>query len=90
MDRETDPHDARRKPVRVTPRGRDMMAISETLFDQVRDRWAALIGDRQLDALAAHLTRITGSRQVSADDLARFPAGTGENNRTAAKARHQP
>ncbi|MEU6610166.1 MarR family winged helix-turn-helix transcriptional regulator [Streptomyces shenzhenensis] len=90
VDKETDPHDARRKPVRVTPRGRDMMAIGETLFDQVRDRWAGLIGDRQLDALAAHLTRITGSRHMSADDLARFPADPDENNRTATKTRHQP
>jgi DNA-binding MarR family transcriptional regulator len=67
VDRETDPADARRKRVRVTPRGHEMMTIGGMLLDQLRDRWAAEIGPRQLDTLEAHLTRFTEGTAVPAD-----------------------
>lgn len=82
--RETDPEDARRKRVRVTPRGHDMMTLGGALFDEVRDRWAAQIGDRQLDALQAHLARLTERRPVRADDLTRFDDGLSEEDRVSA------
>src|ERR687889_2550475 len=52
---EPDPGDGRRRRIRVTPRGRDMVAIGSALFDDVRERWAAQIGAQQLNALQAHL-----------------------------------
>ena len=72
VDREVDPSDARRKRVRVTPHGYELMAIGSTLFDDVRERWAAKIGTRQLDTLQAHLGRLVERRTFGAEDLARF------------------
>lgn len=82
--READPDDARRKRVQVTPRGHEMMTIGGALFDEVRNRWAAQIGVRQLDALEVHLARLVEHRPVSADDLARFDDGLHEENRASA------
>jgi DNA-binding MarR family transcriptional regulator len=82
--READPDDARRKRVQVTPRGHEMMTIGGALFDEVRNRWAAQIGVRQLEALEVRLARLVERRPVSADDLARFDDGLREENRAAA------
>jgi DNA-binding MarR family transcriptional regulator len=70
---EPDPADGRRRRIRVTPRGRDMVAIGSALFDDVRDRWAERIGAQQLDALQAHLERLVTPRPLDAQDLARDP-----------------
>jgi DNA-binding MarR family transcriptional regulator len=67
--REPDPGDARRKRVRVTARGRELMTIGEALFDNVRDRWAARIGAEQLEAMETHLAGLTERRSFSAEDL---------------------
>lgn len=69
VDREADPDDGRRKRIRVTPRGRELMTTGEALFDGVRSRWAAQIGPEQLEALETHLTRLTARRSFSAEDL---------------------
>jgi DNA-binding MarR family transcriptional regulator len=68
---EPDPADARRRRIRVTPRGREMMEIGRAAFDDVRARWAAEIGAEQLDALQAHLARFVNRRPLGADDLSR-------------------
>lgn len=73
--RETDPDDARRKRLRVTPRGHEMMALGGELFDQVRDRWAAQIGARRLTELESDLARLTGRPPASTDALARLDDG---------------
>ena len=78
VDREADPGDARRKRVHVTPRGYELMTIGGTLFDEVRNRWAAQIGTRQLDDLEAHLAQLTKRQASAADDLARFHGELGE------------
>lgn len=72
VDREVDPSDGRRKQLYVTPRGYEMMEIGGMLFDEVRDRWAAQIGVRQLEALEAYLVQLTERRVVSDDDIARL------------------
>lgn len=72
VDREVDPSDARRKRVRVTPHGYELMVIGSALFDDVRERWAAQVGARQLDSLQAHLGRLVERRTFGAEDLARF------------------
>jgi hypothetical protein len=45
------------------------MAIGGALFDDVRSRWAARIGDEQLETLEAHLARLTERRSFTAEDL---------------------
>ena len=77
VDREADPNDARRKRLRVTPRGHDMMSAGAALFDEVRDRWAAQIGTQQLDALQAHLAQLTEHQPPGRGDLARSDADLG-------------
>ncbi len=69
VDREVDPSDGRIKRLHVTPRGHEMVAIGGMLFDEVRDRWAAQVGIRRLEALEAHLTRLIERRAKGADDL---------------------
>jgi DNA-binding MarR family transcriptional regulator len=71
VDREADPDDARRKRLRVTPRGHEMMRIGSTLFDEVRERWARRIGVAELERLEADLAALVTRRPLGADDLAR-------------------
>lgn len=78
VEREADPDDARLKRLRVTARGHDMMILGAALFTEVRDRWAAQIGARELEALEAHLTRLTRNRSPSTNNLARLGGDLGE------------
>lgn len=59
LERGADPDDARRKMVRVTERGRDCLARSARIFDDLRDRWAARLGEDRLRALEADLRKVT-------------------------------
>jgi len=72
VDREVDAIDARRKPLRVTSRGHELMTVGRMLFNDVRDRWEAQIGTTQLEALEAHLVELTKHRHLRADDVVRF------------------
>ena len=74
VELEADPADGRRRRIRVTQRGHDMVAIGSALFDDVRERWAAQIGAEQLDALQAQLGHIVTPRLLGAEDLARGDA----------------
>jgi len=65
------PNDARRKQLQVTPRGCELMTLGGALFNDVRDRWAARIGARQLDAFEGQLGQLIESRPLGTDDLAR-------------------
>jgi DNA-binding MarR family transcriptional regulator len=69
VDREDDPDDARRKRVRVTPRGHELMTVGAQLFDEVRARWAEQVGTDELNALQAHLIQLT-QHPLSIDQLA--------------------
>jgi DNA-binding MarR family transcriptional regulator len=71
VDREADPSDARRKRLRVTPHGEELMTTGSGLFDQVRERWAAKIGAEHLAVIEASLSQLVEPRSFSADDLAR-------------------
>lgn len=70
VEREEHPADARRKRLRITTRGAEMMALGGRLLDEVRDRWAAEIGRRPLTELEAYLTKLTAGVPVPADDVA--------------------
>ncbi|MDH2427681.1 MarR family winged helix-turn-helix transcriptional regulator [Sphaerisporangium sp. TRM90804] len=61
VERGTDPHDARRKVVRLTERGFDCLARSARIFDDLRAAWAATLGEDRLRALEADLRTMTPS-----------------------------
>lgn len=67
VEREPDPGDGRLKRLRVTNHGHDMMTLGASLFDDVRERWAAQMGPEQLEVLEAHLARLVASRTSSVD-----------------------
>lgn len=71
VSRDADPQDARRKRLRVTDRGHEMMSVGGGLFDEVRARWAAQIGAQELDRLQARLGELIAHRPFTAGDLAR-------------------
>ncbi|WP_329621906.1 MarR family winged helix-turn-helix transcriptional regulator [Streptomyces sp. NBC_01255] len=53
-ERADDPADARRKLVRLTPRGRDALARSAAIFDELRAEWVTALGaDRVRDVETA-------------------------------------
>ncbi|MFD8600446.1 MarR family winged helix-turn-helix transcriptional regulator [Kitasatospora sp. NPDC059646] len=55
-----DPGDARRKVVRLTPHGVDLLARSAAVFDRIRGRWAVELGERRLRELEDGIARLTG------------------------------
>ncbi|KAB8185380.1 MarR family winged helix-turn-helix transcriptional regulator [Microbispora catharanthi] len=59
VERARDPRDTRRKIVRLTPWGVDVLARSARIFDDLRARWAAVIGDERLRDLEADLRKVT-------------------------------
>ncbi|MFJ6088437.1 MarR family winged helix-turn-helix transcriptional regulator [Streptomyces sp. NPDC092369] len=78
VEREPDPSDGRLKRLRVTDRGHDMMTLGASLFDDVRERWAAHMGPEQLESLEAHLARLVASRPSSVEAAARLHEDLGE------------
>ncbi|WP_271223314.1 MarR family winged helix-turn-helix transcriptional regulator [Streptosporangium carneum] len=59
VERGSDPHDARRKIVRLTGRGVDSLVRSARIFDDLRARWARTLGEERLRALEADLRAVT-------------------------------
>lgn len=55
VERQTDAVDGRRKLLIVTTRGRDMVRIGAAVFDNVRARWSAQLGQEQLELLESGL-----------------------------------
>ncbi|AWT41144.1 winged helix-turn-helix transcriptional regulator [Streptomyces actuosus] len=50
-ERAEDPADARRKLVRLTARGFDMLARSAAIFERLRAEWAAELGEERVSAM---------------------------------------
>ncbi|MEV4704340.1 MarR family winged helix-turn-helix transcriptional regulator [Actinoplanes sp. NPDC049316] len=65
--RDTDPHDARRKRLQVTPLGFEVMRHGEEIFDDLRRRWEQQIGAAQLETFEKHLTALVGAQPVRFD-----------------------
>lgn len=59
VERVPDLHDTRRKIVKLTERGMDMLSRSARIFDDLRDRWAKKLGVERLRALEADLRALT-------------------------------
>jgi len=57
-ERVDDPADARRKLVRLTPRGVDLLVRSGEIFDELWVRWAAAVGPHRLVDLEATLRAV--------------------------------
>jgi DNA-binding MarR family transcriptional regulator len=61
VTRVPDPNDARSKIVRLTPRGIDSLAQSARIFDELRSRWATVLGEQRLRMLETDLSKVTPS-----------------------------
>ncbi|WP_031160595.1 MarR family winged helix-turn-helix transcriptional regulator [Streptosporangium roseum] len=67
VERGSDPHDARRKVVRLTEYGVDSLVRSARIFDDLRARWAEALGEERLRALEADLRKVTPSNVFPLD-----------------------
>jgi DNA-binding MarR family transcriptional regulator len=76
--REPDPEDGRRKRLRVTPRGFDLMREGEAVFEGLRHDWAQQIGPAQLSELEDQLTALVGDAQLRFDTLGRMATSDGD------------
>jgi DNA-binding MarR family transcriptional regulator len=63
----SDPHDARRKRLVVTPRGREVMSEGEAIFEALYAQWTQALGAPALADLEANLARVVGDRVVNPD-----------------------
>ncbi|MFD7311091.1 MarR family winged helix-turn-helix transcriptional regulator [Promicromonospora sp. NPDC059942] len=69
--RGTDPQDARRKRIEVTPLGWEVMHRGEAIFDSLREDWARRIGAEELATLERQLGALVGDTPVSPDAAGR-------------------
>jgi DNA-binding MarR family transcriptional regulator len=67
VNRTGDSHDRRRKLVRLTPRGLEALALSATIFDDIRSRWQAALGASRLTALEQDLRRMAPAETFRLD-----------------------
>ncbi|WNV91138.1 MarR family winged helix-turn-helix transcriptional regulator [Umezawaea sp. Da 62-37] len=67
VSRTSDPADARRKRLQVTPLGFEVLRTGEAIFDELRERWARQIGPAQLESLELHLTTLIGESPIRLD-----------------------
>lgn len=62
--RDTDPADARRKRIEVTPLGFEVMRQGEQIFNELRDTWERQLGRKELAILEAQLAGLVGDSPV--------------------------
>jgi DNA-binding MarR family transcriptional regulator len=66
-ERSADAADARRKLVRLTPRGYDALARSAAVFEQLRAEWAAQLGTDRVRSLEAALRTVVPPTAIRLD-----------------------
>ncbi|MCG5215810.1 MarR family winged helix-turn-helix transcriptional regulator [Streptosporangium sp. KLBMP 9127] len=59
VERARDPHDTRKKIVRLTERGIDSLTRSAHIFEDLRARWARTLGEDRLRAMEEDLRTMT-------------------------------
>lgn len=64
---EADPRDARRKRLRVTPLGGEVLTQGEAVFDELRARWAEQLGEAELERFEAQLEALVGVLPIRFD-----------------------
>lgn len=67
VSREPDSRDARRKRLRVTELGLDVLRTGEEIFDGLREQWSQSIGTSEFERFEAHLTSLVGAQPVRFD-----------------------
>ncbi|MFD5057030.1 MarR family winged helix-turn-helix transcriptional regulator [Streptomyces sp. NPDC058394] len=72
VERVDDPQDGRRKLVRVTPRGVDVLVRSAEGFDRLRAEWAQMLGVERLRALESDLRTMAPADGFRLDAVAWF------------------
>src|ERR1700753_4003385 len=75
--RETDPEDARRKRLQVTPRGTALLGEGEAVFEDLRRGWEQQIGATQLAEVEDRLTALVGEAPLRFDTLGRMSISAG-------------
>ena len=63
----TDPRDARRKQLQVTPLGFEVMRQGEAIFEELREQWARQIGAAELAVFQTQLATLVGKLPVRFD-----------------------
>ncbi len=61
---DADPSDARRKRLRVTAEGADLLDRGEAVFEDLRAEWSRRIGAEELEALEGRLRALVGDTAV--------------------------
>lgn len=67
ISRDSDPRDARRKRLRVTPLGNEVLRQGEAIFEELRNKWEEQIGASDLARLETLLTELVGEGAVRVD-----------------------
>ena len=58
IQRGTDPHDGRQRPVSLTGRGEELLSAVEQVYAELEDRWAKLIGTSHVDRIRRDLMHV--------------------------------
>ncbi|MEU5911131.1 MarR family transcriptional regulator [Micromonospora sp. NPDC047527] len=67
LERADDPSDARRRLVRVTPRGADGLRRSAEIFDRLREQWVDALGAQRVDAIEDDLRTMASTNWFRLD-----------------------
>ncbi|MFY1618812.1 MarR family winged helix-turn-helix transcriptional regulator [Micromonospora sp. WMMD736] len=67
LERLDDPADARRRLVRMTPRGVDGLRRSAEIFDRLRRQWAERLGEERVDAMEDDLRTMAAANWFRLD-----------------------
>jgi DNA-binding MarR family transcriptional regulator len=75
IERARDDADSRRKVVRLTPYGLDLLAQSAQIFDAVRRDWSERIGSQRLSQVEDGMRELTGQSTFPLDAPGWFGGG---------------
>lgn len=67
LERTTDPHDTRRRTIRLTSRGLDCLHLSAAAFERVRQTWSDRLGEERLRAVEDALRVLTADSPLRVD-----------------------